>query len=160
MADLARRNADSNAVPLSVHVGDARTAPLYGSFDHVLANPPWHHPADTRPPDPQRALATHRGPGDLATWVASLSAALAPGGSLTLVLPAGLTAEAIALLLGSGLRQVTLFPLWPKAVVPAKITSLQARRGAGCCRICNGIVLHGESGGYAILRGGERLALR
>ena len=163
-AELARENARSNGLDAEIHLGEVGAAPRHGLFDHAFANPPWHDSAGTRSLDTRRALATHHGRGDLASWVAPLSEALTPRGTLTLVLPAMLTADGMAALLGAGLRQIALFPFWPKAGVAAKIILLRARQGGSACRVCHGLELHDAEGGYtpaahAILRDGEALAL-
>ena len=70
-AELARRNAAANGLPLEVHEGDLRRMPpalRRLAFDHVLANPPFHPPSAPPAPDPGRDLA-HREAAPLAAWI-------------------------------------------------------------------------------------------
>ena len=162
MADLARRNLAANGIDIGIVAADVTTPPPLPRFDHVFANPPWHAPNSTRPPDLRRAAATHRGAGGVAAWIEAL-APLA-GATLTLIIPAGLTGEAMARLCGAGLGRMALHPLWPRAGQAAKIVLIQAVPGQGPTRILPGLVLHGVGNGYtveadAILRHGHAMPL-
>jgi tRNA1Val (adenine37-N6)-methyltransferase len=124
---------------------------------HGFANPPYW-PGGTPPPGAIRRAATHEaGPG-LADWVRFLAAAIAPRGSLSLILPAARFDAAVAAIRGSGFGAVELLPLWPRAGVQAKRVLLRARKGARSpARVLPGLVLHEADGRFtaaaeAILR--------
>lgn len=159
-AALARVNLADNLWHATVLEADVATA--QGPVDHAFANPPWHDPAGTRPTDPARARALHRGHAGLRGWVLPLAAALVPDGTLTLVLPAALVGQARTLLPDAGLGDVAVCPLWPRPGRQAKILLVQARRGAAA-RTAPGLVLHGEHGytaeADAVLRHGHRLEI-
>lgn len=156
MAALACDNLAANGFPARIETADI-TAGITGPFDHAFANPPWHDPAATRPPQARRALATH-GAG-LDRWIA----ALAVGGTTTLALPMAMVPPAAAMLAGAGMGRVAVLPLLPKSGRPAKVALVQARQGPNRIREASGLVLHNEDGGYteaaeAVLRGGEALS--
>jgi tRNA1(Val) A37 N6-methylase TrmN6 len=141
--------------------GDAATPPDLLA-DHVFANPPWHDAAGSRSPDGARALAHHAASGLLTRWIAGLSRAVRPGGSLTLILPAAGLSEAVAGLRLHRYGGTALFPLWPRAGRPAGQFILSARLGAKSAdRILPGLTLHDEAGltaqAEAILRAGAPL---
>lgn len=164
MAALARRNLADNGQGFDILQADVSAARDAGPVDHAFANPPWHDPAATRSPDRMRDGATHRDAEGLVAWIAALGACLDPAGTLTMVLPALLAGEAIAMLHGAGLGQLTLFPLWSRAGSNAKIVLVQACAGSGAARVAAGLALHGEGQGYtaeaeAVLRGGCGLCL-
>ena len=164
LAGLARANVAANGWEAAIHAGDVAGAPELGRFDHVFANPPWHDPAGTATPSAGRLLARHRGAGGLAAWIEPLAEALARGGVLTLALPASLVGVALRDLLGSGLGQVTVFPLWPRAGRAAKLALVRARRGAARTSLAAGLVLHGAGGTFTaeadgVLREGGGLTI-
>jgi tRNA1(Val) A37 N6-methylase TrmN6 len=99
----------------------------------------------------------------LAAWIKALATLMASKATLTLILPASLTAEAIATLHTAGLRRQTLLPLWPRQNQPAKIVLLQATLTPGPTRIPPGLTLH-EGAAYSpeteqVLRHGASLQL-
>jgi len=144
LARLAAENFGANGFGgLTAVVADAAALPLRAqSFDHVLANPPWFGAGSTVSPDRLRALAHVAG----ADWLASLTAVLRPRGSISLILPAGAFAGAVAALRGQ-YGGITLFPLWARAGEPAKLVILRARkRSRSPDRLCSGLVLHDGAG--------------
>lgn len=85
-AALARRNAEANALPLTVIEGDLAAPPhlLKGaSFDHVLMNPPFFL-GGTAALDGGRAIA-RREETPLAMWVDAALRRLKPKGWLTVI---------------------------------------------------------------------------
>jgi tRNA1(Val) A37 N6-methylase TrmN6 len=83
---------------------------------------------------------------------------------MTLVLPAASFAEAARLMKAAGCGAITLFPLWPRAGVEAKMVIVSAVRGGnGADRVLPGLVLHDEAGitaeADAVLRGGCALPM-
>ncbi len=167
-AALARRNWTANGLSgLLLHEARLPALPAdIGRFDHVFANPPWHRATATASPDPRRDLARRAPVVGLDDWIAPLARLLRPGGSLTLILPAALYAEASAAMVGAaGLGAIILVPFWPKAGVHAKIILLQGRAGARAdAAVHPGLVLHHAGGSFTdaaerILRGAEALPL-
>ena len=151
-AALARHNWASNRMDrLVLHEGRvADLPPTLGLFDHAFANPPWHRGDASASPFDRRDLARRGRPELLDEWITALSARLRSGGTLTLILPAGLHARAGAALHASGsLGGITLLPLWPKPGMAAKIVLMQARRNSTADAVLlPGLVLHRDGGGY------------
>jgi len=164
MAELARQNiAANNIAGLSVVTVDIGAWRGDGAFDHAFGNPPWHDSAGTPSPTARRRLATHEGELRIEGWIASLHAALRPGGSLTLIVPAGQIGRAMTGLQTAGFGRLTLLPLWPKPGRDAKLVMVQ-----GCAgrrdpdRLTPGLVLHDADGRFSaeagsLLRDGAAL---
>jgi tRNA1(Val) A37 N6-methylase TrmN6 len=160
MAALARENAARAGLSAQVATGDVADLALarsLGPVAHGFANPPYW-PGGTPPPGAIRRAATHEaGPG-LVDWIGFLAAAIAPRGSLSLILPAARFDAAVAALRDAGFGAVELLPLWPRAGIAAKRVLLRARKGArGPAKILPGLVLHEADGRFtpaaeAILR--------
>lgn len=172
--DLVRIAADNVALNDAVGRVDIMTGDLTqppprlaaGTFDHVMANPPYLAAGRAQPsPDPGKAAASIESAGDLAQWIAFCLRMTRPRGSVTFIhradrldgLIAGLHHEAGA---------IAVFPLWPDAerTRPAKRVIVQARRGmATPLRLLPGLALH-DDGAYtaraeAVLRDGAGLEL-
>jgi tRNA1(Val) A37 N6-methylase TrmN6 len=160
MAALARENAARAGIDARIEQGDVADLALaraLGPVAHGFANPPYW-PGGTPPPGAIRRAATHEaGPG-LTDWVRFLAAAIAPRGSLSLILPAARFDAAVAALCEVGFGAVEMLPLWPRAGVAAKRVLIRARKGArGPAKILSGLVLHEADGRFteaaeAILR--------
>jgi tRNA1(Val) A37 N6-methylase TrmN6 len=115
-------------------------------FDHAFANPPWHAESGTAP-QPARRAAKQAYAGLLAAWVAAMARAVRPRGTLSLILPGGAFAEAVAALSAAKCSEITLIPLWPRLATPAKLLIVRGKRlGRGRGTIRPGLVLHGEDG--------------
>lgn len=167
MAALAAGNAEANGVPARVAIGDVADAALARSFGpqrHGFANPPYW-PAGTVPPEALRAAATHERGAGLDTWARFLAAAIAAGGTATLILPAARFDAGAAALRKAGFGALALLPLAPRAGEPAKRVLLQGRReGRGAARVLPPFVLHAADGQFtpdaeAVLRDGAALPL-
>ena len=160
MAALTRENAARAGLTAHIEQGDIADLALaraLGPVAHGFANPPYW-PGGTPPPGAMRRAATHEaGPG-LVDWVGFLAAAIAPRGSLSLILPAARFDAAVAAMREHGFGAVELLPLWPRAGVAAKRVLLRARKGARSpAKILPGLVLHEADGRFtpaaeAILR--------
>ncbi len=153
-------------LPAGLPSGPDPGQPRRGSFEHILANPPWHRAEATASPVLRRDLARRAGHGLLEDWTDLLASMLVAGGTLSLILPASRHAEACTALHRSGIvGGLTLMPFWPKAGRAAKIVLLRGRRGSRTASaILPGLVLHREEGGYTpqaerILRDGAALEL-
>jgi len=165
LVGLAEQNFKDNGLDgFSCSKGDAARPDFGAEFDHVMANPPWHDAAGTNSPDRQRALAHHAGQDALASSIAGMAGCLKPGGTMSLILPAASFAEAARLMRAEGCGAITLFPLWPRAGVAAKMVIVSGVRGGkGPDRVLPGLVLHDEAGitpeADAVLRGGGALPM-
>ncbi len=169
-ADLARRNAARNDIPLAVHEGDLRAMPLElrHSFDHVIINPPYYPPSGTRSPLAGRALALQVEAVPLALWLSTAARRLRPGGWCVMI--AGV--EALPQLLsGLGtLGSASVLPLAAREGRAAKRVILRARKGGRApFHLLPPFILHqgeGHSGDFdsnspasrAILRAGGDLS--
>jgi tRNA1Val (adenine37-N6)-methyltransferase len=130
-AELARRNAAENGLPLEVHEGDLRRMPpalRRLGFDHVLANPPFHPASASPAPDPGRDLA-HREAAPLAAWIDAGLRRLRPGGRLALIHRAARLDAILAALAGRA-GGVEVLPVAPRADQPASRVLVRARKGS------------------------------
>jgi tRNA1Val (adenine37-N6)-methyltransferase len=112
-AELARRNLTENGFDEDGHIlgGDLRDPALVseGSFDLVVANPPFYPSGRVlSSPDPRKAAARDDRTFSLADLAACAARALAPGGRLCFVLPAEREGEALFALVAAGLRPALL----------------------------------------------------
>ena len=135
------------------------------SYDHLIANPPFHAEGAVRPaPDGARAAAHVMGGEGLAAWVRFFAAMAAPNALLTLIHRPDCLGELLELLDGR-FGGIAVFPLYPKRGEPATRIIVQAKKGSRAgLTLLPGLVLHGEDGRYteeaeAVLRGGEALDL-
>jgi tRNA1(Val) A37 N6-methylase TrmN6 len=141
----------------------ARLAP--GSFDHVIANPPYLEAGTaTLPPDRARALAVGEGAADLAAWIRFALAMVRLRGSITLIHRADRLDALLSAFIGRA-GEIVVFPLWPGIGKPAKRVLVRARKGIETpLKLSAGLVLHGPDGKFtaaaeAVLREAQGLAL-
>lgn len=147
LAALARANLAGSDV--EIRQADVTRLPASSGFDHVFANPPWHRGAGTVSPEPLRQAAKQSHPGLIEEWVGALAGQLRRRGTITLILAAGLFAEATAALVQAGCAEATLLPLWPRAGESAKLVLLRGvRGGGGPSKMLSGWVLHRSDGRY------------
>lgn len=164
---LARHNGAANAVAAEWVEGDVLAPPpalLARQFDHVMSNPPYRSvDRGQRSPNPAVAAAHAIDDAGFDAWLAFCAGRVRDKGTLSLVLPAGEIARAVAAI-EPRLGGISLLPLWPKAGVEAKRVILRARRGRRApSRLLAGLVLHRDDGGYTgeaeqVLRHGGALA--
>lgn len=166
LAGLARTNAAANgwAERFSVETGDVARHAGTG-FDLVLCNPPY---LDAARADPSSHAGKRRADveGDLplAGWVAAAQLALRHRGTMVFVQRADRLADLLAALDGLA-GEIVVFPLWPRAGMPAKRVLVRARKGVRTPLVlAAGLVLHEADGRFtpetdAILRDGTALAL-
>lgn len=169
-ARLGQQNVGLNGLlgRVEIMVGDLlrlppRLAP--GSFQHVMANPPYLPPAAASPsPHGGKAAATVEGEAALEDWVRVALALLRPKGSFTLVHRADRLDALLAALHGR-FGEIVLFPLWPGGSRPAQRVLVRGRKGLQSpARLVPGLVLHEPDGRYtqaaeAVLREGAGLIL-
>jgi tRNA1(Val) A37 N6-methylase TrmN6 len=136
------------------------------SYDHLIANPPFHAAGRVRAaPDAARASAHVMSQGGLGAWVRFSAAMAKPGALLTLIHRPDCLGELLELLDGR-FGDIAVFPLFSKRDEPATRIIVQAKKGsrAGLC-LLPGLLLHEGDGRYtaeaeAVLRKGEALRLR
>ena len=177
LAALAAGNAQANQLASRCRVLTADvTRPLAevaglaaetNSFDHVLANPPYHaHGVGTRSADAHKD-GSHAMPADaLEDWVRFAAAMAREGGSLTMIHRTGAVPEMLAAL-ARRFGALTLLPLHPRGGEAASRVLIQGRKGSRAgLRILSGRVLHADSGHAftpefdGVLRGGAALVWR
>jgi tRNA1(Val) A37 N6-methylase TrmN6 len=175
LVGLAEENARRNnlAERVSVFSGDilAPASELAGlglvaeSFDHVLANPPFHVDGQGTPsPEPLRSSAHSIPETDLDQWGRLLARMAAPGGTATLIHKADALGKVIGALSGrfGGLR---ILPIYPRAEAPAIRVIVQGIKGSRApLTLLPGLILHGEGNAFtpvadAIFRSGAAVTL-
>jgi tRNA1(Val) A37 N6-methylase TrmN6 len=154
LAALADANLRENGADgMAVTAADLLTLQAGASFDHAIANPPWHDARGTPSSDKMRDAAKRSDPALMDAWAAALARALRHGGSLTLIIPAAATAAALAALARAHCGSPALLPLWPHAGKEARLMLLRAvKDGRGASRILPGLVLHEGDGFSAAAR--------
>ncbi len=171
--DLVRRASDNvvaNGMQgrVAVLAGDLLRPPaglVPGSFDHVMANPPYlERGRASPPPNPAKAAATIEGEAGLGDWVGFAVTMVRPRGSITFVHRADRLDALLGHLAGRA-GGIVVFPLWPAAGRDAGRVLVRARKQlAAPLRLAAGIVLHEADGRFtaaaeAVLRGGATLPL-
>jgi tRNA1(Val) A37 N6-methylase TrmN6 len=175
LAALARRNAVRNGLGGRVRVVEADVLRPLGaspdlagraeSFDHALANPPFHvEGRGTAAGDPVKAGANAMPAGALDRWVRFMAAMARPGGVLTLIHRADALAEVLGALAGRFGGPVVV-PVHPRESEPAIRVLVRVRKGSrGPLELRPGLILHGAGNGFrpriaAVLRDGAGLPL-
>lgn len=154
-ADLARRNAQVNALPLTVIDGDLDNLPLTDSFDHVMANPPYYS-GGTAARDAGRDLAL-RESLPLARWLEVMARRLRPNGTMTLIFGADRLPDALRGL-PPAMGSVVVLPLAARQGRAPKRLILQAKKGGRAAFVLQApAVLH--DGGIHVRDGDDASAL-
>jgi tRNA1(Val) A37 N6-methylase TrmN6 len=166
LAGLARSNALANGWPgLVFAAADLAVSPVGGSFDHALANPPYHAADGTRSPSGARDAAKRSTPGMLSVWIDALSRPLRHRGTLTLILPPRLLEAALGAMQREDVPAECVFPIWSRPGQPARLMLVRGRKhGRTALVLASGLVLHRAAQGFspeaeAILRDGAGLHL-
>lgn len=153
IATLAQENARANGAAdrFRVIVADVESKGALGSdsFDHVMANPPYHDEAvHPRSPEAGKARANAAEAGALALWIERGMARLRPGGSFTLIQRADRLAD-ILQALGARAGRITVKPIHPRADAPASRVLVQAVKGRRTpLALLPPLVLHEADGRY------------
>jgi tRNA1(Val) A37 N6-methylase TrmN6 len=167
---LAGDNAILNRMEarVAVTIGDLLRAPPRlspGSFDHVMANPPYNEPRRSSPvASGGKAGATIEGAADLAAWVRFSLSMVRAKGSITFVHRADRIDVLLAEIAGRA-GEVVIFPLWPGGGKPASRVLVRARKQVDApATLAAGLVLHEPDGrlsaaAEAVLREGGGLDL-
>jgi len=168
-ATLAADNALHNHLQdqLEIHQGSIEAPPValrQRVFDHVFANPPFLESGEGVKADGEMRAGARMGPpGTLGAWVDFCVRRAAPGASVTVLHRADRLDRLLAAF-GERCGGVQVFPLWPKAGVPAKRVLVRAIKGSRRpLTMLSGLVLHEADGAFtgeadAILRRGAPLA--
>ncbi len=169
-ASLARRNAETNAIPARILEGDLgrMPAPLRAeSFDHVIANPPYFI-GGTVAPDTGRGTARHEAT-PLEDWIAAGLRRLRPGGEITLIQRAD-RLDAILSVLQGRAGAIKILPISAREGREAGRVIVLARKGARTAlRLLAPFILHAKpshsvdaedltDAAQAVLREGAALA--
>jgi tRNA1(Val) A37 N6-methylase TrmN6 len=155
LADLARANADVNAIHTDVIVldveADAAAFTAAGlapdSVDAVLMNPPFNDPARHRvSPDTARGIAHMATATTLSKWVHAARRILKSRGTLTLIWRADGIAEVISAL-DHGFGSLQVLPIHGDAQGPANRILVRATKGGRApTQILPALMLNDEQG--------------
>jgi tRNA1(Val) A37 N6-methylase TrmN6 len=132
------------------------------SFDFVIANPPYHAPAERPSPDRRRALAHRMEDGGIEAWLKTAAAILRPGGMAVIVWRPRQLAELFAAAAGR-FGDLRILPLFPRENAPAGRIIIRMQRGSRApLQLLPGIVLHKSDNSPsekadALLNGSARL---
>lgn len=151
---LAVENASANAlgdrVEFSVaDVGAGVPDGFAGAFSCVMSNPPFlpSGRADLRGAD-AGARRSEIEMVPLPEWIDFMLACAAPGGRLRLVHRADRIDDILSAL-RTGTGDIRVFPLWPRAGVPAKRVLVSARKGSrAASAVLPGMAVHEADGAY------------
>src|SRR5205085_7181871 len=142
---------------LSVMIGDLLQPPPRlspGSFDHVMANPPFlPRGQGTEAPNPARAAAHVEGEANLGDWVRFALSMVKAKGSVTFIHRADRIDALLGQIAGRA-GEVVVFPLWPGEGKAASRILVRARKQVSTpARLAPGLALHGDQG--RLSAGGE-----
>jgi tRNA1Val (adenine37-N6)-methyltransferase len=102
-----------------------------GSFDHVVANPPYRSPVSGRLcKNSQEALARHEILTDLNQILSAVRYALHPGGRVSLIYPAGRAAKLLASMHELSLEPKRFRTIHPELNLPAKLILVEGCKDA------------------------------
>jgi tRNA1(Val) A37 N6-methylase TrmN6 len=168
-AALARENVELNGQAHRAEIIEADALDAhrdFGSFDHILINPPYDNANEGRPPaDEKRAAFIADRP--FADWIKIWSNRMTSNANLTLIHRAHRLGEILASLEGR-LGGVEVFPIRPSADANAHRIIVRAHKGSRApLKLCAGLDLHptGDASdkytplAEAILRGDAHIAL-
>lgn len=154
-AELARQNVLANgfadhAQVLTADVanlGRGETENLAASFDHVVANPPFHPESGRASPDPATALARIATPGLIEDWSRAAARLLKPGGTFTVIHRPDALAHLLSALAGRFGGLVVRF-VHGKANEAAVRVLIQGTKGSRApLRVLPAVILNASEGG-------------
>lgn len=175
LAALARRNVERNGLAERVEVIEADISQpaadlaalglVADSFDHVIANPPFHRTGAGTPSAVALKAGAHAMPeADLAHWARFMARMATAGACATLVHKAEALGDVLAVLDGR-FGAIKVLPLHPREGEPAHRVIVQGLKGSRApLTLLAGMVLHGPDNAFtpkadAILRAGAPLSL-
>jgi len=174
-ADLCRTNVDRNGLGERARVlaGDVgnplgqqpELGALAGSFDHVLANPPYQvEGTATVAALPAKAAANAMRRDGLQHWLRFMAAMARPGGTATMIHRAD-RLDLVLMAFSGRFGRLLVFPIFPRQGTAAHRVLVQGIKGSRApLQLRAGLVLHETGHGFrpevdAILRGGAALDL-
>ena len=150
---LGYQNAKMNNLNFKVEIlqGNLLRPPprlAASTFDHVMANPPYHEELNNASPKLHKAAANHEGNIGLDHWVKFCLLMAKPKGVITFVHKMDRLDELLALVHGK-IGNINIFPLWAGEGKEAKRFIFQGVKGAhGVTRLLPGLFLHEANGKY------------
>jgi tRNA1(Val) A37 N6-methylase TrmN6 len=172
LAQVAQSNVEANEFGnrVTVIAGDLLNPPrslIVGSFDAVIANPPYlDAEAADPPPDPRKAAATVESEADLTDWTRAAARFVKPKGMVLFIHRFDRAGELCEALERAGCGGAVTIPLWPRTGAPPKRAVVTAIRGDNSPRSSGrGLILHDYEGRFtpqaeAILREASPLTAR
>ncbi len=172
LVKIAQSNVEANDFGnrVTVSAGDLLNPPrslIVGSFEAVIANPPYLDPeAADPPPDPRKAAATVQSEADLADWTRAAARFVKPKGVVVFVHRFDRAGELCEALERAGCGALVTVPLWPKTGAQPKRVVVTGIRGDNTPRASGrGLILHDHEGRFtpqaeAILREASPLTAR
>ena len=175
MAAIARANGGRNGLEGCYRVIEADVTAtsgalaalglVAGSFDHVVANPPYYLASEGQvAATPLKRRANAMADADLEPWARFLTRMARNGGGLTMIHRAE-ALPALVAVFGRRFGALTVLPLYPKEGQPAGRIILSGIKGSRApFRLLPGFVLHEADGSFRaqvarILRQGVALSL-
>jgi tRNA1(Val) A37 N6-methylase TrmN6 len=144
---LAQKNIAANQMAdrITAIQGDIADKVLFdhlGTFDHVIANPPYFAPQENNTVHELRRVAREEEPDGLVKWIKAANRFLKPKGTVTFIHSAERMDEIITGFHGF-CGNIRIFPFWPKENEPAKRVIIQGTKGSRApLLILPGLVLH------------------
>lgn len=144
-AALARRNAVENRLDLEVIEGDLAALPRSlrnRSFDHVIANPPYHAKDKGSPATDAGRERALREETPLAVWIATAARRLSPKGYLSMIQTVERLPEMLVALSGC-MSSLEIKPIAPRTGRAANRVLVRARKtGRAGFRLHAPLILH------------------
>ncbi len=147
LVERARRSVTENGRDGSMNLvhGDLRDEALLdgmGSFDLVLANPPFFKQDSGRVnPVEEVRNARHEDHGGISAFCRAASRLLKPKGRASFVFPSARLVDLMDTLLRHGLRPCRMRLVHPRAGKPANLVLLEARKGTQDALVCEAPLL-------------------
>jgi tRNA1(Val) A37 N6-methylase TrmN6 len=132
-AELARRNANENAVPLTVMTGDLARPPAalrQQHFDYVLANPPYFPAGQGTAARNSGRETAQREDTPLSVWVDAALRRLRPDGAALFIQSVDRLPDLLAAI-GTRAGDIAVLPIAARINRPANRVILRARKGRG-----------------------------
>lgn len=173
LADLARQNVARNGLGSRVEVIEADLVARAGaheamglspgSFEHIIANPPYLEEGRHRLPEDQVAATAFGMAADgIEQWARALTRLAAPGASLTLIHRTDALQVVLEALHGR-FGALRVLPVYPRIGEASHRILIAGRKGSRApLQLLSGLVLHGDGNAFmpaidAILRDGAAL---
>lgn len=129
-AELARRNAQKNGLPLEVVRANVAEPPELGRAELVISNPPWfEEDAGGVAPGPSRAGARTFLHAGLEAFVRTAAKLLGPRGRVIITMPSSRTTELIEALTRFGLHAKRMRFVHPRPQREAQVVFVEAKPG-------------------------------